>query len=91
MTNTLVGFDRPARPLPEPIQHLTGLETSFVTHIDWDSQTQEVVLALNTSELEVPEGAVADWSDSVCRWAFLSSKEQSSDVSIDFPGSFGGV
>jgi len=46
---------------------------------------------LNTSELEVPEGAVVDWSDSMCRWAFLSSKERSSDVSIDFPGSFGGV
>ena len=91
MTNVdSVGFERLARPLLELIQRLTGLETSFVTRIDWAAQKQEVVVALNTSELEVPEGSVVDWSDSMCRWAFLSSKEQSSDVSADFPGSFGG-
>ena len=86
----LVGFERLARPLLELIQRLTGLETSFVTQIDWASQTQEVVFAMNTSELQVAEGSVVDWSDSMCRWAFLSGKEQSSDVSTDFPGSVGG-
>ncbi len=84
-----VGFERLARPLLELIQRITGLETSFVTQIDWASQQQQVVLALNTSDLEVPEGAVVDWSDSMCRWAFLSHKEQSSDVAKDFPGSLG--
>lgn len=49
-----------------------------------------MVVALNTSELDVPEGAVVAWTESMCRWALLSNKEQSSDVSADFPGSFGG-
>ena len=83
------GFERLARPLLELVQRLTGLETSFVTHIDWAEQSQEVVLALNTSTLQVAEGAVLDWSDSMCRWAFLSGKEHTSDVKGDFPGSTG--
>ena len=90
MTNTAgEGFERTTRPLLELIQRLTGMETSFVTEIDWPSQRQEVVLALNASELQVTEGTVIDWSDSMCRWAFLSSKAQSVDVPADYPGSLG--
>lgn len=83
------GLERLVRPLLELVQRLTGLETTFITHIDWVSQSQEVVLALNTSSLQVAEGAVLDWSDSMCRWAFLSGKEQTADVRSDFPGSLG--
>ena len=68
---------------------MTGVETSFVTEIDWTTQRQEVVLALNTSDLQVPEGSSVDWSNSMCRWAFLSGREQSCDVGTDFPGSHG--
>jgi len=85
----LVGLERLARPLLDLIQRLTGLETSFVTQIDWASQTQEVVFALNTAELEVPEGSVVDWPDALCRLTFLSGKEHSADVATDFPGNSG--
>lgn len=85
-----LGFERLARPLLQLVQRLTGLETSFVTHIDWARQCQEVVLALNTSTLHVAEGAVVDWSDSMCRWTLLSGKEHTADVQGDFPGSVGG-
>jgi len=79
-----------ARPLLELMQRISGLETTFITRIDWTAQRQEVVLALNTSdELEVAERSELDWTDSMCRWAFLSGKEQSSDVPGDFPGSRG--
>lgn len=84
------GFERSVRPLLELVQRLTGLETSFVTEIDWASQTQQVSLALNTSDLTVAEGSVVPWSDSMCRRAFLSGKNHSSDVLGDFPGSLGG-
>lgn len=89
MTDDDVGFERLARPLLELIQRITGLETTFVTQIDWAAQVQEVVVALNTSELEVPEGSVVEWSDSMCRLTFLSGREQSFDVGGDFPGSLG--
>ena len=85
-----VGFERSTRPLLELVQRLTGLETSFVTRTDWTAQTQEVVLASNTSVLEVTEGSVLDWSDSMCRRVLLSGQDHTADVRTDFPGSRGG-
>ena len=79
-----------ARPLLELMQRISGLETTFITRIDWADQRQEVVFALNTSpDLEVAEESTVDWSDSMCRWVFLSGKEQSTDVGGDFPGRLG--
>ena len=59
-------FERGTRPLLDLVRELTGLETSFVSRIDWEAQTQTVVLASNTSDLHVPEGSVVEWSDSMC-------------------------
>ena len=80
---------RLARPLLALLQRITGLETSFVTEIDWVAQRQEVVVALNTSDVLVAEGSEVDWADSMCRTAFLSTKGRSSDVPADFPSSYG--
>lgn len=63
----LDGFDQLARPLLQLVQRLTGLETTFVTEIDWLAQRQAVVLALNTAELDVPTGTTVQWSDAMCR------------------------
>ena len=85
----LEGFERLARPLLALIQRLTGLETSFVTHIDWAEQRQLVLVALNKGDLEVAEGSTVQWSDSMCRRSFLSGTPYTSDVATDFPGSIG--
>jgi diguanylate cyclase len=82
-------FGRLARPLLELIQRLTGLETSFVTEIDWSSQRQDVVLALNSGDLTVAEGSTLPWSDSMCRWSFLNGTAHTADVPRDYPGSVG--
>jgi len=71
------------------MQVITGLETTFVTRIDWAAQDQEVLFSLNTAALQVAEGATLDWSDSMCRLAFLSGHEHTSDVGGLFPGSLG--
>lgn len=79
-----------ARPLLELMQRLSGMETTFVTRIDWADQRQEVVVALNSSpDLEVAENSWVDWADSMCRWVMLSGTEQSANVGQDFPGSLG--
>lgn len=83
-------FERATRPLLELVRELTGLETSFVTSIDWDAQTQTVVLSSNVGDLEVTEGSTIEWSDSMCRWAFLSGVEHTPDVPTTYPGSLGG-
>lgn len=81
-----------ARPLLTLMHKLSGLDTTFVTRIDWADQRQEVVVALNSSaDLEVAEKSWLDWSDSMCRWAFLTGQEHSADVATDFPDSLGAI
>lgn len=82
-------FERVTRPLLELVQRMTGLETTFVTEIDWTAQRQDVVLALNSGDLEVAEGSSLPWSDSMCRWSFLNGTAHTSDVAGDYPGSVG--
>ena len=78
-----------ARPLLELVERLTGLETTFVTTIDWTSQRQEVVVARNSGDLKVAEGSTLRWLDSMCRWSFLRGSAHTADVPVDYPGSIG--
>jgi diguanylate cyclase len=82
-------FERSTRPLLELVRELTGLETSFISSIDWDAQLQTVVFSSNVGQLQIAEGSTLDWSDSMCRWAFLSGAEHSADVATAYPGSLG--
>ncbi len=78
-------LEQVSRPLLRLIQHLTGMETSFVTEIDWDGQKQDVLFSLNTGEMQVPEGAQVEWKDSMCRSMFLSGKSQSASLGACIP------
>ncbi|WP_187770652.1 GGDEF domain-containing protein [Cognatilysobacter lacus] len=75
------------RPLLQLVQHLTGMETSFITAIDWESQAQDVVLSLNTGAITVAEGSRIDWSRSMCRSMFLAGRPHSADVTAEIAGS----
>lgn len=68
------------RPLLQLVQHLTGMETSFITSIDWDDQHQDVVLSLNTGSIVVEEGGRVEWKRSLCRSMFLAGRVHSADV-----------
>lgn len=85
----LPALEQMARPLLELLQLITGMETTFLTHIDWDAHAQEVLHALNTGELVVPEGSTVDWSDSMCRQTLLDGREVLNDISPDLPNGLG--
>lgn len=72
-----------SRPLLRLIQYISGMETSFVTAIDWDAQQQDVLFSLNTGQLHVAEHSTTPWSDSMCRSMFLAGQAASSDVGGD--------
>lgn len=74
-----------SRPLLRVVQYITGMESSFVTTIDWDAQTQDVLYSLNTGEMQVPEGNRTDWGDSMCRSMFLAGVAHSSDIGTQIP------
>jgi diguanylate cyclase len=82
-------LEQVARPLLELVHRITGMETSFLTSIDWEEQTQDVLFALNTEAVITPEGSQVPWAESMCRWAFLSGREATAAVPQDFPGSIG--
>ena len=81
--NTRLAFV--VRPLLRLIQHLTGMETSFVTTIDWPGQRQEVLFSLNTGDMQVPERSQVDWNESMCRSMFLSGRAHSCAVGVEVP------
>lgn len=83
------GLEHVVRPLLRLMQLISGLETTFITQIDWSKQQQEVLFALNTAELQVEEASVTPWSESMCRLIFLTGEPANSAVQQDFPASVG--
>ncbi len=88
-TYTSVALEQAARPLLQLVQHLTGLDTTFLTRIDWKALTQQVVLVEGQKTVPLQEGAVVNWSDSMCRLLFDANLQQSDAVSVLFPDSGG--
>lgn len=78
-----------ARPLLRLAQTITGMDTTFVTSIDWDEQNQTVLYALNVGPLEIAEDRTVDWHDSMCRSLFLSGVTQSADIGAEVPATAG--
>lgn len=79
----------PARPLLRLAQTITGMDSTFVTSIDWDEQNQTVLYALNVGPLELVEGLTVDWHDSMCRSLFLSGVTQSANIGVEVPATVG--
>lgn len=84
-----LALEHAARPLLLLVQHLTGLDTTFLTRIDWNALTQQVILVEGPLHLPIEEGPVVNWSDSMCRVLFDANISYSDSVPSTFPGSAG--
>ncbi len=69
------------------LQRLTGLETTYLTRIDFAQALQRITNARNTGALDIPEGLEVDWSDTVCRRALEQGVTYTDDVRATFPDS----
>ena len=85
----LAELEQVARPLLQLIQHITGMETSFITAIDWENQQQDVLFSLNTGAMQLAEDSRVDWADSMCRSMFLAGLAQTSAVGVSVPATTG--
>lgn len=85
------GLEEVARPLLNLVQHICGMETSFLTAIDLSDQSQEILFSLNTGALQLQEGSRVDWKDSMCRSVFLSGRSHSCALGSDVPVTPGAV
>jgi diguanylate cyclase len=68
------------RPLLELLESVTGFESTYLTAIDFERDVQEVQLARNTSELNIPEGLTVPWGDTLCKRALDEGRPFTDDV-----------
>ncbi len=79
------------RPFLDLLHRLTGLDSTYLTEIRLDKEEQEVIFSDNRGSLDVAEGLVVPWEDTVCRRALLSGQACTSDVQATWPDSAAGV
>jgi EAL domain-containing protein (putative c-di-GMP-specific phosphodiesterase class I) len=77
--------ERLTRTLLAELQRVTGLETTYLTRIDWHDALQHITHARNTGTIDIPEGLSLDWDNTVCRRALEQGVTYTDDVRTSFP------
>ena len=73
----LEGMTRPALEL---LQQMTGMESTYLTVVDWAGDEQRIAFSLNTGDLTVPEGLTVPWHDTLCRRSLVEGRSYNPDV-----------
>ena len=68
------------RPLLELLQAVTGLESTYLTHVDIPAGMQHVLYSQNTQHMQIPEGLSVPWGDTLCRRALEEDRPFTDDV-----------
>jgi len=64
---------------------LTGMESTYLTRIEYCTDRQHILYARNSGELELPEGLAVPWNDTLCRRALEDETFQTSDIIKTWP------
>lgn len=70
-----------AYPFLELLHGITGLDSTYLTEIDWARNVQSILYARNTGTLNISEGTEVDWDKTLCREALESDTRYIADVS----------
>ncbi|MCC5825423.1 sensor domain-containing diguanylate cyclase [Alkalimonas sp.] len=68
------------RPLLALLQEMTGLDSTYLTKVDQAAGYQQILYAMNTASLILPEGLKVPWGDTLCRRAILQQRFVTQDV-----------
>ena len=80
-------FEGLVRPLLSALQEATDFDSTYLTAIHFDDAKQEILFALNTRELQITEGMLVDWCDTLCREALLGRPAVVEDAQQTYPDS----
>lgn len=69
-----------SRPLLEMLSTVTGMESTYLTAIDWQHDLQQVLYARNHGDMQIPEGLSVPWGDTLCKRAFDENQPFANDV-----------
>ena len=73
-------LERLTRPLLALLQEATGLESTYLTAVDWPADEQRILYSLNTAKMEIPEGLTVEWADTLCRRSLEEGRLCTTDV-----------
>jgi diguanylate cyclase len=73
------------RPLLELLEKITGLPSTYLTTTDELAGVQTILFARNTTTLQIPEGMMVPWRDTLCKRALEEDRRYTDDV----PGHWG--
>jgi diguanylate cyclase len=80
--STAQTIEQLVRPILDMLGSVTGMESTYLTSIDLDLQTQYVSFANNKDKLQIPEGLTVPWQDTLCRRALESGTLATDCVSL---------
>lgn len=86
--NTLEALTRPFLDL---LHRLTGLDSTYLTEIRLEEDEQRIIFSDNRGSIDIAEGLVVPWEDTVCRRALLSKQPCVTDVQSVWPDSPAGI
>lgn len=68
------------RPLLLLLQMTTGLDSTYLTHVDEAAGHQHVLYSLNARTMLIPEGLTVPWQDTLCRRALSEGVTSTPDA-----------
>jgi diguanylate cyclase (GGDEF)-like protein len=68
------------RPMLELLHRMTGMESTYLTVVDWSGNEQHVAFSLDTGDLVIPEGLTVPWGDTLCRRSLEEDRPYAPDV-----------
>ncbi|MFG6442675.1 diguanylate cyclase [Roseateles sp. LKC17W] len=68
------------RPLLEMLEAVSGLESTYLTTVDLAAGLQHVLYARNSRDLQIPEGLVVPWGDTLCKRALDEGRPFTDEV-----------
>lgn len=80
--NTAETIDQLVRPMLEMLGTITGMESTYLTGIDLEQHTQRIRFARNSGALQISEGMMVPWSDTLCKRALDTGQLACNAVSL---------
>lgn len=68
------------RQLLEMLELVTDLESTYLTRVDVDAGEQQILFSKNSKALNIPEGLVVPWNDTLCKRALEEGRMCTEDV-----------
>jgi len=75
-----------SRPLLDMLAAVTGMESTYLTAIDWQRDLQHVLYARNSGEMNIPEGISVPWGHTLCKRALEEEHLFANDVDARWGG-----